>query len=346
MTASLTDDTDGLLTFTVVVSIFTLFGFRRPSGLCAVATMAAGPIAESILVLRYMFKGETLRNGRVLRLEASEASTISGAELLHALGSVEANVPLHRLVPYFYSKALEGWERLRDHSCIPMPTADEHGICRVEVMLEQPALTHEAMETVTTARRRLSLAEGALATAGDVQSADAAITAGGFFGIGVYNSKSVENVGTLWRSAFMLGAAYIFTIGQRNAWEKAADTYKTWRHIPALRYEDWASFAAAAPYSTVWVAVEMGGIPLSEFVHPERAVYILGAEDAGLPKSVVSACQYCISLDGVRASSYNVAVAGSIVMYDRCRKLSVHSGTRSRQQPHGHMHTGADSSIG
>ena len=186
---------------------------------------------------------------------------------------------------------------------------------------------------MTTARRRLSLADGALATAGDVQSADAAITAGGFFGIGVYNSKSVENVGTLWRSAFMLGAAYIFTIGQRNAWEKAADTYKTWRHIPALRYEDWASFAAAAPYSTVWVAVEMGGIPLSEFVHPERAVYILGAEDAGLPKSVVSACQYCISLDGVRASSYNVAVAGSIVMYDRCRKLSVHSGTRSRQQP-------------
>ena len=107
-----------------------------------------------------------------------------------------------------------------------------------------------------------------------------------------------------------------------------------------------ASFAAAAPYSTVWVAVEMGGTPLAEFVHPERAVYILGAEDAGLPKSVVSACQYCISLDGVRASSYNVAVAGSIVMYDRCRKLSVHSGTRSRQQPHGHMHTGADSSIG
>ena len=38
----------------------------------------------------------------------------------------------------------------------------------------------------------------------------------GFFAVGVYNSKSADNVGTLWRSAFQLGAAYIFTIGARN----------------------------------------------------------------------------------------------------------------------------------
>mmetsp|Transcript_14365 Transcript_14365/g.46145 ORF Transcript_14365/g.46145 Transcript_14365/m.46145 type:complete len:86 (+) Transcript_14365:351-608(+) len=65
----------------------------------------------------------------------------------------------------------------------------------------------------------------------------------------------------------------------------------------------------------------MGGVPLHEFEHPERAVYVLGSEDAGLPPSVVRACHLCVSLEGLRAASYNVAVAGSILMYDRHRKL-------------------------
>ena len=52
-----------------------------------------------------------------------------------------------------------------------------------------------------------------------------------------------------------------------------------------------------------------------------QAVYVLGSEDAGLPPSVVRACHLCVSLEGLRAASYNVAVAGSILMYDRHRKL-------------------------
>ena len=67
--------------------------------------------------------------------------------------------------------------------------------------------------------------------------------------------------------------------------------------------------------------VLVSGVPLHEFQHPERAVYILGAEDAGLPASVVRACAHCVSLEGVRASSYNVAVAATLIMYDRCIKL-------------------------
>lgn len=34
----------------------------------------------------------------------------------------------------------------------------------------------------------------------------------GFFGIGVYQIKRSENIGTLWRSAYILGASFIFTI--------------------------------------------------------------------------------------------------------------------------------------
>ena len=56
-----------------------------------------------------------------------------------------------------------------------------------------------------------------------------------------------HQVGTLWRSAYMLGAAYIFTIGGRNAWEKAADTYKSWRAVPAFRCADCTVTARCCP---------------------------------------------------------------------------------------------------
>ena len=35
------------------------------------------------------------------------------------------------------------------------------------------------------------------------------------------------------------------------------------------------------------VGVEMGGTPLADFIHPPRAVYILGAEDMGIPSAVL-----------------------------------------------------------
>ena len=284
---------------------------------------------DGALLVRYIWRGETLRNGRVLEVASSaDASTVSGATLLEALASEEANVTLTEVVPYFMSERAEGWMRLRPHSIVTI-RVDTAGTRRVDLMVEQPArkisLAQQAAESGDAAAKDFSrLALGAAASPLlDAETLLDAATArsDGFFGVGVYNSKHVENVGTLWRSAYMLGAGYIFTIGTRNAWEKAADTYKAWRSVPAFRYDDWAAFCASAPFSTQWVAVEEGGVPLSEFEHPERAIYLLGAEDAGLPASVVRACHCCVSLDAVRACSYNVSVAGSLVLYDRLQKM-------------------------
>jgi len=38
-----------------------------------------------------------------------------------------------------------------------------------------------------------------------------------FFGIGIQNGKTPENLGVLWRTAQNLGASFIFTIGKRYA---------------------------------------------------------------------------------------------------------------------------------
>lgn len=40
----------------------------------------------------------------------------------------------------------------------------------------------------------------------------------GYFGIGIFHGKSSENLGTLWRSAAILGADFIFTIGKQEVW--------------------------------------------------------------------------------------------------------------------------------
>ncbi len=37
-----------------------------------------------------------------------------------------------------------------------------------------------------------------------------------YFEIGIFHPKTKENIGTLWRSAYQLGAAGIFTIGKRQ----------------------------------------------------------------------------------------------------------------------------------
>ena len=243
-------------------------------------------------VLRFVYAGEALKRGRVLELGTS-ADEIPGRALLDALTSDAANADLALYVPFFYSHALDGWTPLAAESLVAAGPAR-----RVEVMLE---------------RKR------AQPSARPPSSSDAG---SGFFGVGVLNPKTDENIGTLWRSAYQCGASFVFTIGMRHdeAWKTSADTTKAWRNIPAHCHDDWAAFCAAAPYNTPWVAVEMGGVPLASFEHPERAIYLLGAEDHGLPPAIVRQCSHVVSLEAARTPSYNVAVAGSLVMYDRLSK--------------------------
>ncbi len=138
----------------------------------------------------------------------------------------------------------------------------------------------------------------------------------GYFGIGVFHSKTPANIGTLMRSAYQLGAEFIFTIGKRYP-RTSCDTVKSWRHIPLYHYIDMEDFHEHMPYDCQLIGIEFGGVSVGEFTHPERAIYLLGAEDSGLPEGVREQCHRIISLESVRQPSYNVAVAGSIVMYDR-----------------------------
>lgn len=141
----------------------------------------------------------------------------------------------------------------------------------------------------------------------------------GYFGIGVFHGKTQENIGTLWRSANIFGADFIFTIGKRYSGQ-CTDTMKTPRHIPLFNFTDWDDFMAHIPYDCPVVAVELDedSIPIKHYVHPERCIYLLGAEDHGIPQEVLKRCREIVQLPG--DACMNVSVAGSIVMYDRVNK--------------------------
>ena len=141
----------------------------------------------------------------------------------------------------------------------------------------------------------------------------------GYFSIGIENGKTEINIGTLWRSADIFNASYIFTVGKRYK-KQSSDTMKTWRHTPLFSYADSNEMYKNIPYDCMLVGIEITdkAEPIKGFKHPERAVYVLGAEDHGLTTETIKRCHRIIQLPGDRCM--NVSVAGSIVMYDRYTK--------------------------
>ena len=142
----------------------------------------------------------------------------------------------------------------------------------------------------------------------------------GFFGIGIVNNVNHLNIGTLWRSAYILGASYIFTVDKKYK-KQLSDVTQTWKKIPLYHYKDIDELYSNLPNSTKLVGVELtdDATPVSQFEHPTRACYLLGNEQSGLSKTILDRCQEIVSLPG--NFSLNVSVAGSILMYDRIAKF-------------------------
>lgn len=141
----------------------------------------------------------------------------------------------------------------------------------------------------------------------------------GYFGIGCLNMKTSMNYGSLFRTAQVLGADFLFLINCRFK-HQSSDTMKSWRHMPVFTYKDFHDFNEHRPHDCRLIGIELiqSATPIQDFKHPKQACYLLGAEDSGLTKEAIEHCQEIIYLPGER--SLNVAVAGSIVLFDRVNK--------------------------
>lgn len=142
----------------------------------------------------------------------------------------------------------------------------------------------------------------------------------GYFGIGIENTKNIMNIVTLWRTAHNLGADFIFTIGKRYS-RQASDTTKAAKSIPLYNYIDFDDFYKHTPHDCQLIGAEFPhakATDIRNFIHPERCIYLLGAEDSGLSKVALDHCQKLIYIPSIW--SLNVAVTGSIIIFDRIQK--------------------------
>jgi len=143
----------------------------------------------------------------------------------------------------------------------------------------------------------------------------------GYFGIGIENPKREVNVGSLFRSAHLYGAAFVFTVGPRRYERQGSDTTACQRHIPLLRFETASGARDALNCALVGIELDDRSVPLGEFRHPVQAAYLMGAEDNGLSAEALASCHSLVQIECPAQWSMNVASAGAIVIYDRMMRV-------------------------
>jgi tRNA (guanosine-2'-O-)-methyltransferase len=145
----------------------------------------------------------------------------------------------------------------------------------------------------------------------------------GYFGIGVWGPKYTCNIGGLVRSADCFSADFVFTIGRRYE-DQASDVSKAARNMPVMFFRDVDEFISVtvnpntARADIVAVEITDDARDLVTFVHPERAIYLLGGEDRTLPQHIIDRCNSVVKIN--TKYCLNLASAATVVMYDRKAK--------------------------
>lgn len=135
-------------------------------------------------------------------------------------------------------------------------------------------------------------------------------------GLALWRVADPGNVGTLLRAADAFGPAFVCLSAG------CADPLG----LKAVRASAGAIFRvplgdfAAAPSPRIALVVH-GGPPLAELRLPEPVTFVLGAERDGLPADLVAGCDGTATIpQAPAAESLNVAMAGTVALYERARQ--------------------------
>lgn len=141
----------------------------------------------------------------------------------------------------------------------------------------------------------------------------------GYFAVGIIGGKTPANLGTLWRSASLYDAAFVFTVGKRYGRRQSSDTTKTDLHTPLFHFADLDDLVTHLPKGCPLIGVELDdrAQPLSTYSHPERGAYLLGAEDVGLSPAQRDRCHDLVQIESEKPWSMNVAAAGTVLLHHR-----------------------------
>ncbi len=138
-----------------------------------------------------------------------------------------------------------------------------------------------------------------------------------------WNTSKEHNVGTLVRTAHAVAAEEVVLVGDREWNIEAAKTAERFTEVTILPDErSFLDHVAARGWSLVAVELDERSVNLFEAEYPESPCFLLGAERDGLPPSLIEAADLVVEIPqwGL-VPCLNLAVAGSIVLYDYLGKL-------------------------
>jgi TrmH family RNA methyltransferase len=135
--------------------------------------------------------------------------------------------------------------------------------------------------------------------------------------LALWHVSDPGNVGTLLRAADAFGAGVALSAGcadPTGAKALRASMGAVFR-VPVTGFDEPAGRRIAL--------VPRGGVPLVDIDLGGEVVFVLGAERDGLPENVLASCDglATIPLAG-DAESLNVAMAGTVALYERARRAS------------------------
>jgi len=143
------------------------------------------------------------------------------------------------------------------------------------------------------------------------------------FAIAAWNISKEHNVGSLVRTAHATGASEVLLVGEREWNVEAA---RTAEQFTTVRFLSGIDALRRHLRTNAWrlVAVELDprAMNLFEARYPDRPCFLLGAERGGVPPELLDEAAVIVQIPqwGL-VPSLNLAVAGSIVIYDHLAKL-------------------------
>merc|ERR1712137_803956 len=209
--------------------------------------------------VRVYYQGQRPRTGKLFpilsdftREENQTVAHVEGKNILHLVKENIREIDLFR--PMWYDDDLEGFLALEESTKIKV-TARPY---RINVVLEPNspppispvdtimlrAIQASHCPNVELDQQEKENEEIQRRSRSDPDWRDSSKEFSGWFGIGIFRGKTSANHGTLWRSAYQLGASFVFSVGARYApkVEDVTDVYNSWQKIPFIQYPDWDRF--------------------------------------------------------------------------------------------------------
>ena len=137
--------------------------------------------------------------------------------------------------------------------------------------------------------------------------------------IGLINPKNPSNVGAVMRAAGCFGVDAVFYTGGRfpRAAKFQTDTKDVSQTIPLTGVE---CLLENVDEGTAIVCIELveGATPLTEYQHPDNALYVFGPEDGTISQDVVDRADAVVYVP--TTGCLNLAATVNVVLYDRLAK--------------------------